>query len=197
MAEVVPKALILGHSFVRRLRRDLELGFDSRAAYDFRLRGTASVHLHGVGGRTVQTLQEDDLHVVRDLAPDIVILEIGTNDLTHTPPEIVGSNIDDLVRLLVRDFAVRAVGVCGVIPRGISVPHALSFWESASVLNQYVGVVLDDLSNVFCWSHAEFNSPRKGLYRRDGVHVNPTGQYLLYRSYRGAILTAVGLLGDD
>ena len=197
MAEVVPKALILGHSFVRRLRRDLELGFDSRAAYDFRLRGTASVHLHGVGGRTVQTLQEDDLHVVRDLAPDIVILEIGTNDLTHTPPEIVGSNIDDLVRLLVRDFAVRAVGVCGVIPRGISVLHALSFWESASVLNQYVGVVLDDLSNVFCWSHAEFNSPRKDLYRRDGVHVNPTGQSLLYRSYRGAILTAVGLLGDD
>ena len=127
MAEVVPKALILGHSFVRRLKRDLELGFDSCAAYDFRLRGTASVHLHGVGGRTVQTLQENDLHVVRDLAPDIVILEIGTNDLTHTPPEIVGSNIDDLVRLLVRDFAVRAVGVCGVIPRGISVPHALSF----------------------------------------------------------------------
>ena len=53
MAEVVPKALILGHSFVRHLKRDLELGFDSRAAYNFRLRGTASVHLHGVGGRTV------------------------------------------------------------------------------------------------------------------------------------------------
>ena len=67
MAEVVPKALILGHSFVRRLKRDLELGFDSRAACDFRLRGTASVHLHGVSGRLVQTLQENDLHVVRDL----------------------------------------------------------------------------------------------------------------------------------
>lgn len=197
MAAVVPKALILGHSFVRRLKRDLELGFDPRAAYDFGLRGTASVHLHGVGGRIVQTLQENDLPVVRDIAPDIVILEIGTNDLSHTPPEIVGSQIDDLVRLLVKDYAVRVVGVCGVIPRGISVPHAVDFWESASVVNQYVGVVLDDLSNVFCWSHADFNSPLKDLYRRDGVHVNSTGQYLLYRSYRGAILTALGLLGDD
>ena len=56
MAEVVPKALILGHSFVWRLKLDLELGFDSRAVYDFRLRGTASVHLHGVSGRLVQTL---------------------------------------------------------------------------------------------------------------------------------------------
>ena len=98
MAEVVPKALILGHSFVRRLKRDLDSGFDPRAASDFR--GTASVYLHGVGGRTVQTLQENDLHVIRDLAPDIVILEIGTNDLTHTPPEIVGSLIEDFVRLL-------------------------------------------------------------------------------------------------
>ena len=178
MAEVVSKALILGHSFVRRLKRDLELGFYPRAAYNFRLHGAASVHLHGVGSRTVQMLQANDLHVVRDLAPDIVILEIGTNDLTHTPPEIVGSNIDDLVRLLIRDFAVRPVGVCGVIPCGISVPHALSFWESASVLNQYVGIVLDDLSNVFCWSHAEFNSPKRTytggmaftLIQRDSIY---------------------------
>ena len=100
MAEVVPKALILGHSFVRRLKRDLDSGFDPCAASDFNLRGTVSVYLHGVGGRTVQTLQENDLHVIRDLAPDIVILEIGTNDLTHTPPEIVGSLIEDFVRLL-------------------------------------------------------------------------------------------------
>lgn len=76
MAQVVPKVLILGHSFVRRLKRDLELGFDPRVANDFKLRDTALVHLHGVCGRIVQTLQANDLHVVRDLAPDIVILEI-------------------------------------------------------------------------------------------------------------------------
>ena len=100
MAEVVPKALILGHSFVRRLKRDLDSGFDPRAASDFNLRGTASVHLHGVGSRAMQTLQDNDLHVVRDLAPDIIILEIGTIDLPHTFPEIVGFNIEDFVRLL-------------------------------------------------------------------------------------------------
>ena len=133
MAEVVPKVLILGHSFVRHLKHNLELAFDPRAANNFNLHGTASVHLHGVGGRTVQTLQANDLHVVRDLAPDIVILEIGTNDLTHTFPEIVGSKIEDFVRLLERESSVRAIGVCGVIPRGISVPHAMSFWYNVSV----------------------------------------------------------------
>ena len=110
MAKVVPNALILGHSFVRRLKLDLELGFDPRAACDFNLRGTASVHLHGVGGRTVQTLEENDLHVVRDLAPDIVILEIGTNDLSHALPQTVGSQIEEFVRLLRRVYFVRVIG---------------------------------------------------------------------------------------
>ena len=46
---------ILDHSFVRRLRHDLETGFDQRAKQNFNLdhEGTASVFMHGVGGRTV------------------------------------------------------------------------------------------------------------------------------------------------
>ena len=80
------------------------------------------------------------------------------------------------------------------IPRGIFSPHAMSFWRNATVLDQYVNVVLADLPNVFCWRHPEFNNPHKDFYLADGVHLNPSGQYLLYRSYRGAVLKAVGLL---
>ena len=196
MAKVVPNALILGHSFVRRLQRDLELGFDPRTASDFNLRGTASVHLHGIGGRTVPLLEEHDLHVVKNLAPDIVILDIGTNDLSHALPQTVGSKIEEFVRLLQGDYSLRAIGVCGVIPRGICVPRAMDFFDDATLLNHYVGIVLEEFPTVFCWSHAELNCPHKDLYLRDYVHVNPTGQYLLYRSYRGAIIKAVGLLED-
>ena len=66
----------------------------------------ASVCLHGIGGRTVQTLRANDLHAVRDLAPDIAILEIGSNDLLKLPPQTVGSAIEDLVRLPKCDFSV-------------------------------------------------------------------------------------------
>ena len=41
-----------------------------------------------------------------------------------------------------------------------------------------------------------FNSPLKDFYVQDGVHLNPTGQYLLYRSYSGAVLKAVGMLKE-
>ncbi len=69
--------------------------------------------------------------------------------------------------------------------------------HNASVLNKYVGVVLNDFCTVFCWSHAELNSPHRDLYLRNGVHIYPTGQYLLYWSYLGSILTALSLLGDN
>lgn len=56
--------------------------------------------------------------VITDFFPEVAILKIRTNDLTIQSLEVVGSNIDNLVRLLRRSFAVKIVGICEVIPRG-------------------------------------------------------------------------------
>ena len=74
------------------------------------------VFMHGVGGRTVPKLRMFELHVVKQLSPDIIILETGTNDLTRSGPEVVVSEIDDFVRFLLDNLTVRVVGVCHVIP---------------------------------------------------------------------------------
>ena len=194
MASAVPKVLILGHSFVKRLQSDLKTTFDARAVSNFRLEGTATVNLFGVGGRTVEKLRRYDLHAVRRLAPDVVILEVGTNDLSDVRPEVVGSSIEELVSSLLDDFSVTVVGVCHVIPRCVSFPDWEDFLQRAEILNNYVRVVLEPFPNAFCWTHKDFSSPLKDLYSEDGVHVNSCGQYFLYRSYRGAILKALGLL---
>ena len=52
----VPKVLILGHSFVRRIKHDLKNRFDPRASLNFGLMGSANIIFHGVGGRTVRKL---------------------------------------------------------------------------------------------------------------------------------------------
>ena len=124
--------------------------------------------------------------MVSHLALDVAVLEIGTNDLSVLGPKVVGSAIEELVRSLLDDFAVSVIGVCHVIPRGVSFTHSADFLPRAKILNNYVLVVLDPFLNVFCWSHKDFSNPRKDLYLADGVHV--LGQYFLYRSYRGAIL---------
>ena len=75
----------------------------------------------------IRTLQSPDLYVVERIAPDVLILEIGTNDLVDKSPEVVGSEIENLVRLLLGHYKVRIVYVCHVIPRGHSYDHAASF----------------------------------------------------------------------
>lgn len=197
MAGQVPNVLILGHSFVKRLQRDMLSNFDARVDANFKLQGSALVHLHGIGGRRVAKLRSFDLQVVTSISPDVVILEIGTNDLSLEPPEVVGSAIEELVRLLLDSFSVRVVGVCYVIPRCISemshIPASL-FAQRAQILNHYVSVVLDDIPNAFDWRHRNFSHPAKNVYLADGVHLNPSGQYHLYRSYRGAILKGLSFL---
>lgn len=109
----------------------------------------------------------------------------------------MGSAIEDLVRLLLDSFSVRVVGVCHVIPRCISeMSHipALLFAQRAQILNHYVSVVLDDIPNAFGWRHRNFSHPAKNVYLADGVQLNPSGQYHLYRSYRGAILKGLSFL---
>ena len=57
------------------------------------------------------------LGVITDFFADVAILKIGSNDLTIQSLEVMGSNIDNLVRLLRRFFAVKVVGISEVIPR--------------------------------------------------------------------------------
>ena len=135
-----------------------------------------------------------DLRVVEQIAPDVVILEIGTNDLVDTSPEVVGSVIVSLVCLLLEGYKVRVMCVCHIIPRGQSHIEAASFAERVEILQQYLKVVLSPIPGVFCWLHKAFSHPGKDFYLQGGIHVNPAGQYLLYRSYRGATLRALRLL---
>ncbi len=194
MALKTPTVLILGHSFVARLKGDLAAGFDSRADPNFNLNGTAFVHMFGKGGRTVAKLRDQDLPVVTSLAPDVVILEIGTNDLSRLGPEVVASEIEVLVSSLREKYSVRVIGVCQVIPRGESYAGFESFNDKVPVLNQCVCALLEDIDNVFCWYHKGFSNPSNAPLIHDGVHLDARGQYNLYRSYRGAILRALEIL---
>ena len=73
-----------------------------------------------MGGRTLKKFRLFVLGAVSALKPDVIILEIGANDLVADHPEVVGSEIDYLVQLLLQSSSVRVIGVCEVIPRSCS-----------------------------------------------------------------------------
>ena len=152
MSSGVPFVLILGHPFVKRLKRDLRSTIDPWADSNFKRWWTVSVHFHGVGECTVAKFRSSDLHVVARIAPDVLILEIGTNDLVVTSPEVVGSEIENLVRLRALRFSSITVS------RRCAFSHPKGF---------------------FRWVHRVFSHPEKDFSLPGGVHVDPEVQYHL------------------
>ena len=67
------------------------------------------------------------------------------NYLVANRPEVVGSEIDDLVQLLLQSYSIRVIGVCEVISR----VRAPFFNTAAPILNQYLHDVLELRTNVF------------------------------------------------
>ena len=58
-----------------------------------------------------------DLNVNESFRPGIVIMQLGSNDLTDSDALHVGSAIEDFVRLLHDTYGVKAVCVCQTIMR--------------------------------------------------------------------------------
>ena len=185
----------MGHSFVRPFELFLSKGVDARVRRDLNLSRSAQITFLGVGGRTVDKLSKFDLHLVRRLQPQIVIFDIGSNDLSlpDARPEVVGSKIETLVQRLHPECGVETIVVCQTINRAAGLRDPPSFNDRVALLNQYLSIVLETLPFAVFWRHKGLRQPTVRILCRDGVHLNAKGQYAHYQSYRGAILSAIKL----
>ena len=129
MATSISCVLILGHSFIQRLCE-----FISSHTNDFNVNfGLAEVVVtscHSVWGRTVAKTLQFDLPIASSFGPDIVILQLSSNDLVTFSPLHVGSIIEDFVRLLHASYGVKLVCVCQTLRR-----------DNAPVFNSKVGLL--------------------------------------------------------
>ncbi len=70
------------------------------------------------------------LHVVQSVPPDIVIVQVGTNDLSFRPPLPVGSDLEDFVCLLCDSYDVQFICVYAklfVVVRRYRLAETLTF----------------------------------------------------------------------
>ena len=109
----VTRVLILGHSFIRCLREYIGRNADLDVSLHI-LKGI-ELKWHMVGGRTVLKTVQFDLSVVELFKADIVILQLGTNDLNHLLAVNVGSAIEDLTQSLHDLPNIKCVCVCQTI----------------------------------------------------------------------------------
>ena len=96
--------------------------------------GDLSIKWHGIGGRTISKVIRHDLGIVEEFAPEIVVIQLGTNDLSSLSAVETGSALEDLSRLLYESYGVQRVCVCQTIFRS----NAPLFNRQVKLLTKYL-----------------------------------------------------------
>ena len=82
MATSKPRALLLGHSFVRRIGEFVDRNKAGEPySRDFNLANVCVVDIFGVGGRTVDKTIRFDLAAIRSAASNVLVFDLGSNDV--------------------------------------------------------------------------------------------------------------------
>ena len=146
------------------------------------------VKFYGYGGLTVAWALNSRLSCVESFRPDIIIVELGTNDLTRFGPAEVGSNLE-FARNHHANYGVKLVCVNHILFRA----QSPLFNAKVRVLNRYLNAVLEQLPFAIFWCHRGFWNCANNFYLDDGVNLNALGNYKLYRSLWGGTLGVLSL----
>lgn len=204
---MVYKILLFGHSFISHFKRFVKA---SRKNFNFSLNldpHEVMVQYSSLPGANVQTLRDNRLSDVKDFEPDIVILQIGTNDLADSQctHDMLVSAIKDLVDTLLYTYHVRYVAVLQILhrfPATVPTKHKVdivSFNEKVDLSNDLLSKELLLIDRCRFWRHKGFwGEQQSQTIAPDGVHLsNPFGQKRYFYSLRAVIVSIIKELGQN
>ena len=145
-----------------------------------------AISWHGVGRRTVAKMLKYDMKVVHSICPDIVVVQLGTNDLSLCPPLQDCSVIENFVHLLHDYYDIQFVCVRQTICR-----CSAQASNKNRHFTRFLRVLLEPIPYAIYWGHRGFWKSKNNFFTSDGIRFNSRGQYKLYRSLRGAVLKSL------
>ena len=195
------RVLVVGDSHIRRLRDFVEAPPDEFQGFvqlSMGLVDSSRLDLSflGRGGRTVSSIEIEDMQEIERFAPHVVILMVGGNDLTSptASPLGVASGIHDLA------LSIAAVPSCvkvlvGAIPPPRSYPStALAYPGRVDRCNFILRNLLQVEESAAYFKIRGLIDPVRDLHIRDGIHFKPYGLYRLYRAVWGAVCSALDIM---
>lgn len=193
------QCLYYGHSFVHRYQSWVN---ENRRYKDGGLRnGELNMLFHSDGGAPIsRLLDQSNLEAVERLAPDAVIVEVGTIDLAKEdcrPCDL----LDQVVKLIaeLKDRRVRYIVINSVIFRGKNGYKGKkgerlackNFKNKVIAYNLRAPTVINKITNCMFWKHPGMWQDIESCVLEDGTHLNALGQYKLYNSLRSVCMRVV------
>lgn len=196
------RVLVLGHSFIKRLHRDILNRWYPNLVQHLNLRQAGViVKLVGLSGGTIDTLLEDEENRVRKamlrFSPDIVILQIGGNDLDVVTFDMSGymEKVCQFIGILQTTYLVKKVVLCEIFPRKKLrkkkkiCPYVYHYGKH--LIDQYFYLSLADHPSVSFWYHKSRLTAQYKLFLFDGIHLNVEGTRRFFKSLRGAVMSVL------
>ena len=183
------KVQIFGHSFVTHLKKYIR---EADGAFHLNIQGPPLIQYSGFPGATVSSLR-DNLDVVSDFNPNIVVLVVGTNDIYKSvnTPVTVSQQIVDLVDTLLFVLGVDKVIVLQTLHRYVSLRYSRypvdPQWYNPRV--DELNLLSANLNNAphrrsYLWRLKGFWSHTRTMFADDGCHLSQAGYCYILRVCR-------------
>ena len=158
------------------------------------------IHLLGIRGATMDTFRYPP--ELQHLTPDIIIIEMGSNDLAHhfhstSQVQHLAHAIVNMAQYCLSHYGASHVVICSSLKRlrGVHNQTLAQYNANVYLLNNNLKTLCKELSHISYHRHSGFwaDSNRQPLlqhtWSRDGIHPNTDLGRLQYkRSLRDAIL---------
>lgn len=196
------KVLIIGHSFIGRLKCILGRSEDIKQNFGLDLEQCV-VKLCGLSGGTLDRFQRDAnvYSVIQSFRPRVIIAQIGGNDIcsVRMKPEVFACDLIEWLEALLKQFTfLDSVFICEVFirtrPRHID---AQTYETRRIIINQMLKDMCEVHSSIMYWKHLRLMHSPLQIISDDGVHLSRIGNKKFYRSLRLAIMHAVRHLAKD
>ena len=110
-----------------------------------------------------------DLEVIKSDAPNVVALELGSNDIcdSHCDADSIALSLVAFTELLIKSLSVRFVVVCQILPRRHTPFDGYN--ERVQKVNTLLREALQNINSAKFWRHRGLVNPAKNVYARDGI----------------------------
>lgn len=193
------KIQFFGHSFIKRLKLFIQDSDDLN--FNMNFREPKLIQYSGFPGAQVETLRQN-LTVVKDFDPDIIVLVVGTNDIyqPNKSPNSVAQAILDLTDTLLYVIGVKRVVVFQVFhrirpSRRTRYPVDLDWFndrvdETNLILTRNIPNISEGRARF--WRCNGFWSPeaKQISFSEDGVHLSDHGLRKFYANIRAALVAS-------
>ena len=155
------------------------------------------IQFHGIGGMKLNHDEPNkaltskfNTDVINSFNPDLVIIEIGSNDLGSqiVCPEQLARQVVNFASFILNIYSVKRVVLGSVIPRrNLGVPHN-DYNNNVHRFNDAVTRLTASVPGVQQWKHRGFTNPERDIFHHNGIHLNFYGNGAFACSLKRAIL---------